>query len=674
MHRKALLHLFGLAIGLAAGLLAAWLCHPSTRAGFLAQGLWRAELATYDYRLSYAPSAGRSQEIVLVTIDDESLNQGGEMSVWPWPRRYHARVIKQLKQAGARVIGMDMVLAGSSSGGQVTLTGPLQLAPLSKDDQYLAGAIKGAGNVVLAFEVGHSGVAGEEDSAEMSVGNFPADAFEEAALGIACANLPRDFDGVVRRAWASVDFQDQPYPTLPVALAARYEGKDPLALAREALERGRRTHPALGGNSFVIAYGAPIGAGFLRIPYYRVLSGDFDKAQVRDKLVLIGSTASILQDQHYTPMSLRGRGGTEEQAAMMPGVEIAAHAAETLLRQRYLIPLGANLASLLTVLASLLMAGLLMWLRPLKALLLGWAPLLVLSVIGTFELFWVRSLWVPLVTLLLGVTLSYGLGTVYLELTAEREQRRLRQAWSKRVSPEVLSVILTNPGLTKVRGRRLTGTVFFSDLQDFTKFCHDSPPELVVEEINRYFTAATQIVRSHGGTLHKFIGDGVMAVFGDPVQQSDHARRAVQAARELRALLEQWRQSATSAQWPMYVRIGLHTGELIAGDVGSEDLLEYTVMGDTVSTASRLEGLNKQFGTQILMSADTAHGAGDDLELVSLGVCQIRGHETSLEVFTLREGASDVEDRNAEATVVGGEPGSESGAGPETDRGCRSED
>jgi class 3 adenylate cyclase len=359
---------------------------------------------------------------------------------------------------------------------------------------------------------------------------------------------------------------------------------------------------------------------------------------------------------------------------MMPGVEIEAHVAEALVQGRFVVPLAPALSGALTVLLALVMAALLAWLKPLKGLALGWAPLLALAVVGSFEVFWVQRVWVPLVPLVLGLTLSYGLGTVYLELTAEREQRQLRQAWGRRVSPEVLAVILSNPGLTKVKGRRVVGTVFFSDLQDFTKFCHSSPPERVVEQVNRYFTAATEIIRQHGGTLHKFIGDGVMAVFGDPVAQPDHARRAVQAARDLQARMAAWQRDAGPDDWRMYVRIGLHTGDLVAGDVGSERLLEYTVMGDTVSTASRLEGMNKQFGTQILMSADTARAAGDGSDLVSLGVGEVRGRETPLEVYTVKEEAPNAQEPREDSTDSGGGAVSEPGAGTAAVGGSGSQD
>jgi adenylate cyclase len=280
-------------------------------------------------------------------------------------------------------------------------------------------------------------------------------------------------------------------------------------------------------------------------------------------------------------------------------------------------------------------------LRPLKALFLVWLPACLAATVVTFEVMWMRTVWVPLVPLLLGATLSYGFGTVYLELAVEREQARLRRAWSRRVSPEVLQVILGNPRLTQVKGRRVTGTVFFSDLQDFTTFCHSCPPETVIAQINEYLGLATQVIRGHGGTLHKFIGDGVMAVFGDPVPHEDHAKRAVAAAVELQQKMADLRAQQPEGAWPMFMRIGLHTGELVAGDIGSEDLLEYTVMGDTVSTASRLEGLNKEFGTWIMLSGATAAQLGGSFELLALGQVQARGRAELIEAYTVREGQSD---------------------------------
>jgi adenylate cyclase len=204
-----------------------------------------------------------------------------------------------------------------------------------------------------------------------------------------------------------------------------------------------------------------------------------------------------------------------------------------------------------------------------------------------------------------------------------------------------MKVILANPDLTKVEGQRVVGTVFFSDLRGFTTHCSTCDPEQVVSDINEYLTLATKVIRAHGGTVHKFIGDGVMAVFGDPVPQPDHADRAVAASLEIQREMQRLRGGRSEAEWEMFVRIGLHSGELVAGDIGSEDMLEYTVMGETVSVAARLEGLNKELGTEILLSADTAEMLDDRFELRALGEVEVRGRPEPLEVLTVEGGTRD---------------------------------
>lgn len=637
MRGRKLLYLVGLGIGLGSGLLAAWLCHPGTRAGQLGAALWRGELLTYDYRLASAATLDRSADLVIVSMDEESFQQD-ELKKWSWPRRHYAKVIRNLKQAGAKIIAVDLLLAGVSGNAAAGTEGDFWTEPTpSADDVELTNSLREAGNVVLAMEVASEAVAGHEGGAELVAATFPYEGFEEAALALGAANLPKDLDGVARRYRTSVVHQDEYFPTMALAVVAAYRGQDPRQLAKEVLAQARSSSPALRGDDFLLSYRAPAGRGFVRLPFYRVLEGDFAPAQVAGKIVLIGPTARSLQDLHLTPVSMRGVAGRGKKMTLMPGVEVIAQAADTILRSRYILPLTPAATWLLTVLGSLIMAGVLIRLRPLLGLAVGWLPLLLLIILATFYSFWHRRLWVPIMPLALGIALSYVLGTVYLELTAQRQQRRIRRAWGKRVSPEVLAVILDNPELTAVTGRRVTGTVFFSDLRGFTTFCHSSPPEKVVEQINRHLTLATQVIRKHGGTIHKFIGDGIMAVFGDPVPQNDHARRALAASIELQQGMATLREEQGKEEWLMFLRIGLHTGELVAGDIGSEDMLEYTVMGDTVSAASRLEGVNKEFGTEILMSHATAEQVGDDFELQSLGEVQVRGRAEPLEVYTVKE-------------------------------------
>ncbi len=368
-----------------------------------------------------------------------------------------------------------------------------------------------------------------------------------------------------------------------------------------------------------------------------MLRGDFDRTQVAGKVVLIGATDPALQDMYDTPLSLGLESdGSNESGRQMPGVEVMASAMDTILEQRYIKPARPVLPILLTCLLAVAVALFEIKLRPLWSLGLVWLPAMVIPLLAALALLEYSNLWLLLIVAFLGVTLSYGGTTVYMELTTERQRRRLHRSWAQRVSPEVLRVILDNPALTEVPGENVVATVMFTDLQGFTTFCHEYPPEQVVETLNEFLTRITRVIRRYGGTVHKFIGDGVMATFGAPVPQADHARRAVQAACEIQEEIERLTAKFGSDRWSTIVRVGVHTGELVAGDIGSDELLEYTVIGDMVSTASRLEGINKQFGTRVMISQATAQAAGPGFELESLGAVEVRGRSESLEVFAVK--------------------------------------
>ena len=625
--------LVSLAIGLAAAAMVAYVCSDSMRTSLLGRLCWRLELVTYDFRAANSAPDAPNPDIVLVTIDELSLSQLG---VWPWSREYHARIIRNLTRAGAALIGLDVIMStvsGEASAEAAAANQPLGWEPpLSAADLALERALAASGRTVLAANIAQESLPGQQMDASLTQAQFPHWRFEDAARGTGLIGMLQDDDGVIRRSRISRTYQDEQLFTMPVVLAALKRGVEPSQVAGQ-VARGAGLRAGDLDPSFLISFRTP-DRGFTRIPYYRVLRGQFSRQDVQGKIVLIGATAQTLQDSHNTPLALRIRTApTTGPASRLPGVEIIADALDTILRGSYIRRASAGLTLILACLIGALVTLVEMRVRPVWAVLAAWLPSQLGSLVFVLVMWQLYRLWVPVIPLALTGSLSYVGVLVYLELTSERQRRKLHQSWSQRVSPEVLQVILSNPAMTQVAGKKLQATVLFTDLQGFTTFCHASPPEVVVENLNRCLALITGCIRRHGGTVHKFIGDGVMAVFGDPVQQPDHAMRAIRSACDMQQEMERLRANLDADAWVPNLRVGIHTGELVAGDIGSGEMFEYTVIGDTVSTASRLEGLNKEYGTGIMISDATLQAAGEGVPARRLGLAEIRGRPEPMEVF-----------------------------------------
>jgi adenylate cyclase len=603
------------------------------------------ELAVYDFNaLNSAPNTP-DQRIVIVDIDDESINQLG---VWPWPREYHAKVIKRLTQLGAKIVCLDVLLSTVSNASVAEESGknkPLDWEPPpGKSDLALEAAMKECGNVIVAAASAKKNVQSGDVGGDISEILFPYWRFEDAALAVGSVDLTADVDGSIRSCTLSRVYQDERLYTMPIAIAAEYTRQSPSDVCKRInTDIGRK---ATEDGDFLISYRGQPGLGFNRIPYYQVLRGGMTKflsSAVKDKIVIIGASASALQDEHNTPVSNRGS-SQQVGGRQMPGVEILASAADTILTSNFIRPASNSLVTALAVLLTVIVVVAGIWMRPLWALLAAWLPGQLIAFLTVLSAWQNHDIWISIVPLSLGITLGYISTVVYRELTTERRRRGLQQAWSRRVSPEVMQVILNNPSLANVKGRRVTATALFTDLEGFTTYCHENPPEVVVASLNEVLSMITKVIRQYGGTVHKFIGDGVFAAFGDPVVQEDHARRAVQAACAIQRAMSQLAKSHPGGEcWNPNLRIGIHTGEMVAGDIGSEDLLEYTLIGDAVSTASRLEALNKKYGTKVLISKATADAVGPDIHMTSLGLAEIRGHAEPMEVFSVDPEISDAQ-------------------------------
>ncbi|MFZ5569125.1 MAG: CHASE2 domain-containing protein [Thermodesulfobacteriota bacterium] len=532
------------------------------------------------------------EDIVIVAIDQPSFDELNMQ--WPWPRSLHARLIDTLTREEAAVIALDLLFDRPTSAAQ---------------DQALAGSIAASGRVVLASAEEPQKGAGFSGTVLVR----PMDMLRRhAAVGL--ATVPLDPDNVVRR------YYDLPpeESSFAGATAGRFSGT--------------AIRPAAGAY---IPYAGPPYT-FQTISYYQALSPEefLPPDFFKNKIVLVGLSVKTTAgkdrpDTFATPYQRSGA------ADYMSGVEVQANMIAGLLRRNWITTAGPSAACLLVVLSavagSLLQAG---W-RPVKSAMLAAGAALAYLSAAFICLRW-AGLLIPATLPLAAFILPYGLfgGRAYLQ--GEKRRREIRNAFSKYLSPAILQVVLDNPGALELGGRKRLVTVFFSDLAGFTTISEKLAPEEVAAFLNRYFDVMTEIIFQHKGTVDKFIGDAIMAFWGAPVADPDHSVNACRAALAMQARMESLRRDMQAEGMPaLSMRIGLNTGEAIVGNMGSSRLFNYSLLGDTVNLASRLEGANKEFGTAILISRSVVDHAGGKIVVKSLGDIRVKGKAEATAVFEL---------------------------------------
>jgi adenylate cyclase len=367
---------------------------------------------------------------------------------------------------------------------------------------------------------------------------------------------------------------------------------------------------------------------FPTVPYYRVLKDEIDPNFFRDKIVLVGAFAESLHDVFATPFS------ADRQTA---GVEIQANFIDTLWANNPIIPYGGAAHAALFACLTVLTIGLSLRLNPLKAfaIVFGVAGLFGVGCIYAFAKY---RLWFPMVPSLMGIFLSYGGLTLLNYVREQRERLRYRAQFMKYVSPDVVAEILENREGLALGGKRRHITVLFSDVRGFTGISEKIGPVQVVSFLSEYFAEITQIVFKNGGTVDKFMGDGMMAIFGAPKTYGDDASRAVRAGIEMMQLVK-----AKGPEWSkilgkeLSIGVGINSGDAVVGRIGSELRSDYTAIGDTVNLASRLETLTKELGVPLVISETTAAEIKDEIPLVPLQRVKVVGRATPLLVYTSPE-------------------------------------
>ena len=626
--------------------LALWLVNPIP--------VQNLRLAQFDQFQRWHPRPYTPVAVRVVDIDEVSLKAYGQ---WPWPRTRLAELIQRLNEAGSAAIAFDVLLTEPDRTSPVAMAQLWDNPQVSKllqrlpdHDQMLADTLVGR-NVVLGTSLSNSG---EAPSASLiappgtpsklpfrvvSSGANPAQwlhGFDTSlwplpvlltqADGLGALNFNADADGVVRRVPLFLRLGQQIVPSLTAeALRVAQGTRNHLLRSNEVgiqdARIGNITVPTNARAEVWLHYTKDQPERFVSAA--QVLNGQVDKKLLNESIVLIGSSAAGLMDLRFNPMG-----------NMMPGVQAHALALEQVLSGEYLQrPAWATSVELLTMVLGALVVGLLALGTPAK-----WATAAATVVLaalfgGAWYAFVAQHLLIDVANPGLVIIVSFSLASGMHHLVSEREQRWVREAFSRYVSPNRVAHLVAHPEDMQLGGQRQVCSFVFTDLAGFTSMMEASDPAQAVALLNDYLDAMLTIVFKHEGTLDRIVGDAVAVLFSAPVQQVDHRQRALNCALEMDIFASAYavKLQAQGIPWG-HTRIGAHSGEVIVGNFGGKTLFDYRALGDPINTAARLEAVNKHLGTRVCVSQVILEGC-TDVQVRRVGQLVLKGKSKPLLVF-----------------------------------------
>lgn len=612
----------------------------------------QVESFLYDFRLRETMPNTIDKRIVIVDVDERSLKAEGQ---WPWPRDKVAKLVRRLfEDYGVRIAGFDVVFAepdtemidrvrdtaarvpqSQTPEGRAVLLDLLQNA---QTDQAFAQAIADSGSLLLGY-VFKDVVQPDEP---ISVGSLPKPVYSAADIvDLQAVNLLEpvgfignlnglqqaavsggffdnpllDKDGIFRRVPLTQRYQGQLYESLALALAREYNpgkaltfsfapGEPRTSLALDALCFSDTCMPVDGQTGALVPYRGPAGS-FPYIAATDVLNGVVDIEMLFDTIVLIGTSAPGLLDLRATPV------GTN-----YPGVEVHANIISSILDERYLYQPAyvAGVESVLLLITGLLFALIMPYFGAIGGVLL---VLVVFAAHGAFNVgFWLNyGVVLPLASPLLFALLLFVLQTTYGFFTEGRRKKRLSRVFGQYIPPELATEIADSNEEVSLEGENREMSVMFADVRGFTKLSAElKDPEKITAVINTILTPATGVIHRHRGTLDKYIGDAVMAFWGAPLESTTHAHDAVLSALEMVAAVNDLETTFKNNGWPpVKIGVGVNTGNMNVGNMGSQFRLAYTVLGDAVNLGARLEPLTKFYAVPVVVSEYTVAQTPDIL-------------------------------------------------------------
>lgn len=565
----------------------------------------RLDFAARDAAMRLRGVQPIDDRIVIVGIDDFSFTWTGY--AWPWPRAYTAKIVQSLNDAGAKVIGLDVTLFEEDPEGDPILAEAFAQTPITVN--------------VMQIYTDHQGV--------QSI-RLPQPIYRDIFDGIGTTSILLDDDAVARSLVAGESYLKQNYFNWAIEIARLYQDAPPITqYAPNALKLGEETIP-LHNNRLLVNFRGPAES----YPIYsaaQVVLGDYPAENFKDKIVLIGATSITLQDVYPTPFSSQ---------ITTSGVEVVANAVDSLLNHNYLRVAPFWVSVLLVLLAALLAYLIARSSHPALTISMMLGGIFLYGAVFYF-VFQVTGYYLPFIApeamLLLGVIFP----TLSEAVEQELEKRRVRQLFSRFIPPEMVEQLINTQDLASLN-KRSEITVLFSDIRNFTTLSERLSPEDVVSLLNPFLDMMTKVIHKHGGTVDKYEGDAILAFFGEPVRHEDHALRAARTARDMRLalvkLIDGWEEKGIlPPNFTFDIGIGLNSGEVFVGLLGSEERINYTIIGDNVNLAARLQDLSKNYDGSIIISESTQQAISAEFETKFIDTVHVKGKSEAVNIYTLVE-------------------------------------
>ncbi len=630
-----------------------------------------------DYRFLLRGKTTPGGEVVIIAIDEKTLDELGR---WPFPRSYFADVVDNLNKMGVRALGFDMIFSepdiysGISTVDYIKRDGERrgfndpkllefydETRELLDNDSRLAESLSGTPAVILGYffhvkqkDILHmSEVDIEKNIKSISTSRFRLISYDSedakrvtflrmiapetnipiisrAAKGFGYFNVFPDGDGTIRWSPLAVKCRDMLYPSFALELARVYLNAPApdIYISQDGVYKivvGDIEIPTNAKGELLINYRGPVRT----FPYYSfvdILKGRVDKEKISGRIAIVGTSAVGTYDLRVTPM------GSD-----FPGTEVNATILDNILHKRFIsMPVWAQYLDFLVVLLFGVLLGMVIprvsaWFGAIIGVFLtaGW-------ILFTQYMFADRNIWIAVLPPLLTIAVGYTVLNLIRYITVERTGKQIKEAFQFYVPEAVVGEILKNPSMLTLGGDRKEITVLFSDIKGFTSLSEELSPEELVNILNEYLSAMTDVVFSHRGLLDKYIGDAIMAVYGAPLPQPDHPMRACMTAidmmTELDRLMVKWK---TMGRPSLAIRIGINTGYAAVGNMGSKKRFDYTVMGDAVNLASRLENLNKEYETTCLVTEYTYLRVAKEISFRELDLVRVRGKHTPEKIYEM---------------------------------------